>query len=375
MKHVLSVLVVLCVVASRADALIEFSLGNDPVNDADWPAGSVAMANLKTRGGWWNGPPLGGGHSTFEYQGDARAMQEAIDVFAKIKWPELRLIIHGGAHDRSFIFPKEKHKDRPGPDWSFAVWHPGSFYDIGSRTSRRAAARAIAADRAGRTIEPPTMEVYLSGRIDWNQIKLPGNLNVIDERATANGYAPADGSVVRGQAYDMVDSKPVADAEFRLSTYVGQAWTPKFTARTDADGRFEIKNIPPGHYSVTVVSADHASRTVGDAAILGDTLKEYVVMLAPPARVAGVVKDESGKPIAGAKVSSESTVAVDGAGYTLDKRLEATTDENGRFEMTGLPAGTVTFSVHAPGSPRVDGTGKYTAPSENIELRAVTKAP
>ena len=33
----------------------------EPVTDAGWPAGALAVANLKSRLGWWEGPPFGGG--------------------------------------------------------------------------------------------------------------------------------------------------------------------------------------------------------------------------------------------------------------------------------------------------------------------------
>jgi hypothetical protein len=371
MKYAIAFLLSLLFVAN-ARALITFSLGNDPVQDADWPAGAVAVANLKTRGGHWDGPPLGGGHSHFEYKGTTKDLQEALDAFAKVRWPELRLVIHTGPNLESFIYGKDQDKDAPGPDWTFAVWNPRSFYEVGER-SGRSAARGLAAERAGRTIEPPTMDVYVTPRIDWKQITIPKNLKVTDERATSHGYTAAEGSVCRGDIYDMVDSKPVAGATFTLLKHNGKEWAPVLTARSDADGHFELKNIPPDRYIVSVSSPDHAYRSIGFGAIAADTLKEYVVMLAPPARVSGVVKDESGKPLAGVKVSSEGTIAVDGSGYAMDKRIEATTDADGRFEMTGLPAGTVSFSTHAPGAPRVDTTPYYPAPAENLELRAMTK--
>ena len=50
--------------SSTAFALITGGLGNDPVRDAGWPLGAVDVANLKTRVGWWEGPPFGGGPST-----------------------------------------------------------------------------------------------------------------------------------------------------------------------------------------------------------------------------------------------------------------------------------------------------------------------
>ena len=68
---------------SPATALIMSGHGNDPVRDSNWPAGALAVANLKTRIGWWEGPPFGGGRYVFEYQGDNKALQEAIDLLQR----------------------------------------------------------------------------------------------------------------------------------------------------------------------------------------------------------------------------------------------------------------------------------------------------
>src|SRR6185503_13736688 len=88
---------VLLLVATSAQALIMVGKGNDPVNDHNWPAGSLDLANLKTRVGWWEGPPFGGGQWTFLYRGDAAALQAAIDLFGKINTPELTLVVHEGS--------------------------------------------------------------------------------------------------------------------------------------------------------------------------------------------------------------------------------------------------------------------------------------
>ena len=44
-----------------ASALILVGRGNAPVTDQNWRAGALDVANLKTRVGWWEGPPFGGG--------------------------------------------------------------------------------------------------------------------------------------------------------------------------------------------------------------------------------------------------------------------------------------------------------------------------
>jgi len=65
---------VICLGATRASALILTGEGNTPVTDAGWPAGTLVLANLKTRAGWWEGPPFGGGEWHFLYRGNTEAL-------------------------------------------------------------------------------------------------------------------------------------------------------------------------------------------------------------------------------------------------------------------------------------------------------------
>lgn len=360
MKPLLAVLLSLMFV-TRAHAAIMVHKGNDPTQDRDWPAGAADVANLKTRAGYWEGPPFGGGRYVFEYQGDNKALQEAIDLFARIKWPELRVVVHDG-ENKGFTFRDEKDENAPGMDWSFTVWTPANFYRLYSGGNHLISA-ADPSGNLGKPIEPPTIDVYLGGgRIDWKQIKVPPNLKVTDERATAAGYAPADGSVCRGKVYDMLSAKPVAGATVSIETAAA-------TGKTDADGNFEVKNVPPGSYRIVVASPLHASRVLGYASFAGDTLKQYTVQLAPPARVTGVVRDQSGKPVPGANVRADGTVALDGSGYILPDPMEVTADADGKFEMTGLPAGTLHFYTYAKGFAALDILSKHKAPVDNLELR------
>src|SRR5947209_19599947 len=90
--------------AIPALALIVVGRGNDPVHDNNWPAGSMEVANLKTRVGWWEGPPFGGGEHTLLYRGDEAAFQAALDAFARIKAPRLDLFVHdGGPAESTFL--------------------------------------------------------------------------------------------------------------------------------------------------------------------------------------------------------------------------------------------------------------------------------
>jgi hypothetical protein len=65
-------IVALCL-TSPGHGLVMVGQGNDPVNDAGWPTGALALANLESRVGWYEGPGFGGGQWTFAYRGDADA--------------------------------------------------------------------------------------------------------------------------------------------------------------------------------------------------------------------------------------------------------------------------------------------------------------
>jgi hypothetical protein len=352
---------------TQAHALILTHKGNDATQDHDWPAGSLDVANLKTRAGFWEGPPFGGGRYVFEYQGDNKSLQEAVDLFAKIKWPRLSIIIHDG-QNKGFFFNDAKDKDGTGMDWSFTVWTPANYQHLYGGGNIEIISAADPSGNLGKTMEPPTIDVYLGGgRIDWKQIKVPANVQVSDERATAAGYAKEDGSVCRGQVMDMAGGKPLAGATVSLAnTATGKT---QATGITDADGRFEVKKVAPGSYQIVIAAPAHASRVVGYMGAGGDTLKEVTTQLAPAARVAGVVKDQDGKIVPNATVRADGIVALDGSGYILTNRMEVTADADGKFEMAGLPAGTLHFYTYAKGYAPLDILTRHKAPSDSLELR------
>src|SRR5438034_248021 len=86
----------LCVAALSAPspmfALIAVGEGNTPVQDSGWPAGALEVANLKSRIGWWEGPPDGGGEYQFLYRGDIEVFQQTVNAFAAIRAPVLELV-------------------------------------------------------------------------------------------------------------------------------------------------------------------------------------------------------------------------------------------------------------------------------------------
>src|SRR5947209_18129814 len=114
----------LVLLAQAASALIMVG-GKEPVSDHNWPAGSLDVANHKSRLIWYEGPPFGGGEYSFVYRGDTATFNDVLAKFAQIKAPDLLVVVHDGVGETPFM-----GNDRKGGtadksiDWSFTVWTP-----------------------------------------------------------------------------------------------------------------------------------------------------------------------------------------------------------------------------------------------------------
>ena len=354
--------------ATAAQGLILVGKGNEPVKDNNWPAGAVALANLKTRVGWWEGPPFGGGQHNFLYRGDTKAFQEALDLFAKIKAPELRVVVHPGKQESPFLRDEKDPKANARVDWSFTVWNPESYHRLyNDPKTRFASGQAEFREPLG----GPQMDVYVGegGGIDWKQVKLPGNVKLADERASSAGIDAGEGGAVVGSVYDLTTTKPLSDTHVAVEKHKDRdAWEQVATATSDADGKFELKGVSPGSYRVTASSPGYAPRALGYVGLQKDTLKRFTIRLAPAASITGTVTDSGGRPVAGVKVRADGVTSIDGRGYEPASRAETTTDAKGKFTLSGLPKGHAQLFARAKNFAQIDPLAVQTLPSE-VTLR------
>ena len=352
--------------ARPAVALIEVIQGNGPVGDHNWPAGSVAVANLPTRIGWTEGPPFGGGQFEFDYRGDAAALRQALDAFATIRAPSLDLFVHdGGPADSPFL--ADGHGDRHY-DWSLTLWNPRSWNQLYNDPTDSFAA----GDPEGgfrRPVDPPRLDVYVGGHgIDFAKVHVPEGVRVTDERASAHGFA--DGSAVAGDVFDMATSKPVAGARVVLAREAPRdQWTDVAATRADVDGRFQLRAAPAGTFGVLASADGYAPRVLGYVQLRGDTYKRFTASLSATVMVAGVAVDTVGKPVAGADVRADAVTGEDGRGYVLPRYARGTTDAQGRFRLTGLPRGHLQLFGNAAHYAGLDVFKLYPVPAEGLTVR------
>ncbi|MEM7164210.1 MAG: sigma-70 family RNA polymerase sigma factor [Planctomycetota bacterium] len=108
------------------------------------------------------------------------------------------------------------------------------------------------------------------------------------------------------------------------------------TTRTDAAGQFELRGVTPGQRRLRV-SARGYTPYLSDAVELTEgQVHDVTVVLERGLEISGVVVDSNGQPVSGAKVAFHRSGQL-GAAYQL------TTNEEGRFEKSGL--GTEAFEL------------------------------
>ncbi|MBL9086014.1 MAG: carboxypeptidase regulatory-like domain-containing protein, partial [Planctomycetia bacterium] len=176
--------------------------------------------------------------------------------------------------------------------------------------------------------------------------------------------------------------RPAAGAKVEVSiTTDGRGPRPVFrmngvdmgqrTVTTDKDGRFEVPACEVGTATLTVSAAGAApSRRTLKLESEGAS-PSVTVDLRPGVRLEGVVLDDTGKPVKGVRVTIEGgLVGLDGDdGYVPEE--SATTKEDGRFALDGLPSGTVTVAVYGPLHRPLKTTAATGAP---VELRVSARS-
>jgi hypothetical protein len=378
----LAVVGLLLVFAGPAPALIMVGRGNDPVTDAGWPAGSLPLANLKTRVGWSEGPPFGGGEWAFLYRGDTAALGEAVKLLGEIRAPAVQLVLHdGGPRETPFLREDKDRKSDATFDWSFTVWVPANWHRLYNDPRS-----TFMADSPNfrKPVDAPRLDVFLSAKLDWSKIAVPQNVTVIDRRGAGENKTGARAARLPGDVFDMATGKPVGGAAISVMANTADgnaaganAIVAVAKATADADGRFELDGLPDlsNQYArVTIEAKGYATRTVGLAELVGPTAGPRAnVQLSPAADLTGIAIDTDGKPVAGLRVTVMNSMGLDGRGYTRAQASEATTDAAGHFKLADLPTGYAqvhataagwypldSLKVHAVGGARQVGTGSLT---------------
>lgn len=153
-------------------------------------------------------------------------------------------------------------------------------------------------------------------------------------------------------AVESDSASPIRDARVSISAPAGSI-DPVFT---DSSGRFEIKGLAAGHYTLTAEKSGFAKTRYGSKSDLdppipvdvGDaaTVDGIDIRMPKGAVILGRIVDELGEPVVGAAVSA-GIMRVTGTETRLVtvSRLRSETDDRGEYRIGDLPAGRYYVSV------------------------------
>jgi hypothetical protein len=189
-------------------------------------------------------------------------------------------------------------------------------------------------------------------------------------------------AVVRGRVQTADTGAPIRRAQVRV-TSPGSRDTRLVT--TDAEGRFELRDLPAGRWELTASKGGYVTMRYGQRRpfeagrplelVDGQIVQQVNFALPRGAVIAGRVLDEFGDPVAGARVQALRYQLSQGTRRLTPTGMVAQTDDTGAFRLYGLMPGEYYVSAllrALPADDTTDATGY--APTYYPGTGSVTEA-
>jgi len=176
---------------------------------------------------------------------------------------------------------------------------------------------------------------------------------VTPARDTGPAGAAAGTAVIRGRVVDLQTGNPLRRA--RVTVTAPSLGREGISASTDSDGRYELTDLPAGRLTMQVQRSGYLPLQYGQRRPLeqgkplelmaGQLLEKIDFAMPRMSVISGRVTDELGEPIAGVWVTAQRSMYVNNRRRLLLDGPIATTDDDGRYRIAGLPPGT--YVVHS----------------------------
>ena len=186
------------------------------------------------------------------------------------------------------------------------------------------------------------------------QTSQPGPTSATPQRMPARplrpGETPPKGTaVIKGQVTAGGTGAPVRRAQVRAMSMEGRGGG---VTSTDNNGLFEIKDLPAGRFTVTVMKGGFAQTSFGQRRpgepgtpielADGQRAEKVNFVLSRGGVISGVVVDDGGEPVAGTQVAAVRYQWISGSRRLVPAPSEGSndrTDDRGGFRLYGLPPG------------------------------------
>ena len=186
--------------------------------------------------------------------------------------------------------------------------------------------------------------------------RTPARAERVDPQA-ARGTA-----VLRGQVVAADTGTPIRRAQVRVSAQ--NAREARVTI-TDGQGRFEIRDLAAGRYTLTAskggfVTLQYGQRRPGESGTPldlgeGQALDKLLMGLPRGSVIGGRITDEFGEPLVNAAVTALRYAFVGGARRLVPAGARDTTDDQGSYRLFGLPPGDYLVSATLRAAEVTDG--------------------
>jgi carboxypeptidase family protein len=151
--------------------------------------------------------------------------------------------------------------------------------------------------------------------------------------------------IIRGKVVN-AEGRPLRRVQLRLS---GEAIPEGRTASTNGLGRFEIRELPAGRYTLNASRAGYLGMAYGQTRLgepgrpielaEGQAFDTADFVLPHNAIISGRIFDEAGDPLAGANVLTLQMRFFNGKRRLTPVRGNAITDDTGQYRLSGLEPG------------------------------------
>ena len=209
-------------------------------------------------------------------------------------------------------------------------------------------------------------------RAEWN-VATAGAQQPVAPRPVqaAQQPAPIGTAVIRGRIVAADSGRPLRRAQITVSA--PELGRDRRTANTNADGRYEIKELPAARYTISVSRSGYLALRYGQRRPLeqarplqvldGQTVGNVDFSLPRMGLIAGRVVDEVGEPVANVRVCAMRSVYVEGRRQLMSAGAIASTDDAGQYRLSELVPGTYlvmattreTWTVNSGGSRQIIG--------------------